>query len=324
MLEGISCQSAAYRAFHAAAVLGRDRCLRFRVVSVLLGLLLLTAVVLKTHQLATEPVLGTGLLESRWFLALAIQYELLLGFWLMSGLSTRGAWYAALATFAAFAMVAAWKVVAGDASCGCLGRVETAPWLALSIDISAIVALWFAARPLPRVQHAPSPADLQHTYGKWRDGSLVAGSRSEYAWLVGVWLTIAANFAFFAFRGAPSDMLPAIGQRIGELIVVEPERMLGQPFALGRYIDIGDRLLEGRWLVALYRAGCPDCASLLADWPEGTYERTAIICVPSGPRTATRTLEFVCWGTLSADIEWFVPIPLVIVVANNRVIDAWV
>jgi hypothetical protein len=54
-------------------------------------LVLLVAAVLKAHQLATEPVFGASLLESRWLLVAVVQYELFLAFWLLSGLFPRTA-----------------------------------------------------------------------------------------------------------------------------------------------------------------------------------------------------------------------------------------
>lgn len=51
----------------------------FRVVQICLALLLLTAAGLKTHQLATEPVLGGGLLVSRWFLVGVVEFGSSLG-----------------------------------------------------------------------------------------------------------------------------------------------------------------------------------------------------------------------------------------------------
>ena len=132
MVERIAYQLAVHRGFRAVAVLGQDRWLRVRVVSVLLGLLLFTSAVLKTHQLATEPVRGTGLLESRWFVTAVVEYELLLSFWLFWGLFRRTAWWVSVGTFAGFAVVAAAKAVSGEASCGCFGRLPTSPWLAVS------------------------------------------------------------------------------------------------------------------------------------------------------------------------------------------------
>lgn len=61
----------------------------YDVVRVLLGLLLLTATVLKGFELATEPVANTNLLTSRWFLIIEVEFEFLFGLWLPSGLQPR-------------------------------------------------------------------------------------------------------------------------------------------------------------------------------------------------------------------------------------------
>lgn len=59
----------------------------FRALQVCLGVLLLTATGLKTHQLATEPVLERGILDSRWFLIAVV--ELVLALWVVSTERTR-------------------------------------------------------------------------------------------------------------------------------------------------------------------------------------------------------------------------------------------
>ncbi len=55
----------------------------YDLVRIVLGLVRLAAAVLKGHQLATEPVAGTGLLDSRWFLIGVVEFELFFGLWLL-------------------------------------------------------------------------------------------------------------------------------------------------------------------------------------------------------------------------------------------------
>jgi len=55
------------------------------VLRVFIGIVILTSALLKTHELATIPSLGSGLLHSRWFLILVVELELLLGIWLGFG-----------------------------------------------------------------------------------------------------------------------------------------------------------------------------------------------------------------------------------------------
>lgn len=88
-------------------------------VRILLGLVLLTAAGLKGHQVATEPILETGLLNSRWFLIGVVEFELLFGLWLLVGLYPAATRLAAILCFARLAVVSLAKGLSGESSCGC-------------------------------------------------------------------------------------------------------------------------------------------------------------------------------------------------------------
>ena len=62
----------------------------------LLGILLLTAAVLKGWQLLTEPVANDSIWTNRNFLILTVEFELALAIWLLSGLFKKAAWLATL------------------------------------------------------------------------------------------------------------------------------------------------------------------------------------------------------------------------------------
>ena len=103
-----------------------------------LGLLLLVAAALKTHQLATQPTTDLSLLTSRLFLVFWVQVEIILGLWLCSGLVLRLGYVAAVACFTLFSIVTFWKAVHGETSCGCFGVVEVNPWYTLILDLLAL------------------------------------------------------------------------------------------------------------------------------------------------------------------------------------------
>ena len=160
----------------------------YDVVRILLGLVLLTAAGLKGHQLATEPAVGTGLLDSRWFLIGVVEFELLFGLTLLAGIFPKSTWIAALACFACFAGVSAVKAVLGDASCGCFGRVPVNPWHTFGLDLTAIVALlrW-------------QPPDAKPQYGTQGFASLrFCLVRVGTLFLVGkvVFVAVSASFPF--------------------------------------------------------------------------------------------------------------------------------
>ena len=113
----------------------------YDVVRIVLGIVLLSAAVLKGHQLATEPVAETSLFTSRWFLIGVVEFELFFGLWLLCGLYPRRTWAAALLCFGGFACVSLYKALSGEVTCGCFGTVPVNPWYAVVFDCAAIAAL---------------------------------------------------------------------------------------------------------------------------------------------------------------------------------------
>jgi len=298
----------------------------FRAVQLALGLLLLTAAGLKTHQLATEPVMATGVLESRWFLIAIVEFELLFGIWLLSGLYPRSTWVLAVVCFVTFSCYSLWKATSGAASCGCFGKVEVNPWHTFIFDVAAVgVLLLWRPRDLRRMR-ATHPSEGNAPDVAFTCTGNAIAFRKRNVGLIGVWLVVAVSVGAVAELGVRRDALVAIGQRVGDTIVVEPQHMVGQPFELGKHIDIGERLAHGRWLVVLYRVGCPDCESFMMGWPDmgpdtQAFPATAFVSVPPGSREAARSLPNVSWGTLRDDIQWFLATPMVVTLHNNRVLD---
>jgi hypothetical protein len=288
------------------------------IVPLVVAVILLTAAVFKTHQLTTEPLLRPGLLQSRWFLLAVIEYECLLAFWLISGLFPRTAWWASLGTFSLFAVVAVGKLVSGELSCGCFGRVPTSPWIALGIDVGAVLALAFhrcgphdgrrgvAPEAVRRLHKGVMPRPTPRTFAlAWAAAAFACGGM--------VWF------------GMLGESLANIGQRFGDVIVVEPDRMGGKSFDLAKYIDIGDELVEGRWLVLLYRPGCPECEALMrtlsrSGGSAARAESLAFVAVASVPLATNPDVSGIRWGRLDSRAEWGVVTPLVIEVAKNRVV----
>ena len=113
----------------------------FDVVRVILAVLLLIAAALKAYQLATEPVANDGIFSYRWSLIFQVEFEIVLGLWLLSGLHRRLAWFISIASFSLFSCVTLYKALSGEASCGCFGKVEVNPWYTLILDVVAVVAL---------------------------------------------------------------------------------------------------------------------------------------------------------------------------------------
>lgn len=122
------------------------------ILSGVLGLVLLAAVALKGHELATTELLENGLLSSRWFLVLVAEWEIFFALWLLGGFY-RGCpqathWVALLYFFVLF-VVAMDSVLKGRPSCPCFGKAIVPPWIAAAFDLTVLFLL--AAGPLPPV-----------------------------------------------------------------------------------------------------------------------------------------------------------------------------
>ena len=101
----------------------------------------LTASALKCWQLATEPIIGTSLLDSRWLLMATVEFEIFFGIWLLANIWAKPTWAAALACFGLFTCVSLCKALSGHASCGCFGRVPVNPWYTGTLDLAVMASL---------------------------------------------------------------------------------------------------------------------------------------------------------------------------------------
>ena len=100
-------------------VINPDRWMRVAacdLVRVLLALILLVAAGLKCHQVATSPVMGDGVCDSRWVLMATVEFELLFGLWLLGNLLPRLSHRALLLCFGCFASISLYKAITGAAS----------------------------------------------------------------------------------------------------------------------------------------------------------------------------------------------------------------
>ena len=275
--------------------------------------ILLTAAVLKSHQLATEPVLGTGLLESRWFLVLVIEYECFLAFWTISGLFPRVAWCVSLGTFSLFAGFAAGKVIAGEASCGCFGAVAVNPWWTLSLDISLLGAIVSLGSRSETRMHG-NDTFISTRFRCFMTIELVVGCA--------IAMVVASTGAFEAIASPDGVTLK------GRSVVLEPERWVGHRFPLLGQIDVEANLARGEWIVVLYHDSCQECRHLLSagSIAAGSWSAPRVpVVLVEVPPCATSSAVFAHWfgrakfGSLDANWTWFIPTPACIALRDGDV-----
>jgi hypothetical protein len=282
----------------------------YDVVRVLLGLLLLAAAGMKGYSLATGPVAEQDLLTSRWFLIIGVEVEFVLGVLLLIGLWKRPMWFAALLCFSLFTFLAAYKIYRGESSCGCFGRVSVDPRYILTLDILAILAL-AAFRPLPRAHH-------NHDWKK--------------IGLIGVFLLSLGIMSGWTMGTYKPTVVEANGDLIGQgsLIVLEPEKWIGKNLPLFDFIDIGDELKKGEWIVVFYHADCHTCQEAVPKYQRlarelagaNSKKRIAFVEMPPFARPSQNLMDSripASYGTLSATKEWFTTTPLAMTLAEGKV-----
>ncbi len=226
-----------------------------RIIPLILGLILLTAAVLKGYEIATVPVPSTQWFNSRWFLIGVVEFELFLGLWLLLSCFAQLARHVTLACFTAFACFSRYLAFSGAASCGCFGKVPMSPWVALASDLAALAALsiW--------IPGGEAPTNMSFRLRSW---ILVAS-----CCLVGV-------PGAFVMDSQTSRALAADGDLVGDagfvgdgnLVVLEPEKWVGKRFPLLRHIDAAAPLAEGEWIIVLYRHDCPKCQEAMVECRE--------------------------------------------------------
>jgi hypothetical protein len=173
-----------------------------------LGLLLITAALLKIHGLWFGTSLAGGLFASPRLQVATIEIEIIVGgLLLLSGRARRLAWGAALAWFAILALASLYMGLDGQADCGCLGAAaKVNPWWIFAVDIVAITALLFC-RPRatsPRAISGRLPAVLR----------VAAGAAAFVVLITGGFLlsTDDPESALARLRGDSVSIIPALSE----------------------------------------------------------------------------------------------------------------
>lgn len=282
----------------------------FRVVRRVLGVVLLIAAALKGYAVATEPIIGTGILGTRWFAIAVVNVEMFCGMWLLLSWLPVWTWRGAVALFSLFAVISVSKIIAGEASCGCFGRVPVSPWWTLGFDLVAMGALVWAW-PM-------GCTDLAS-----KDGTGARGYAMGMPAIAFLAIAVAANVLLSSYR--PS-FLAEDGVIVGDsgVVVLEPEKWVGKPFPLLKYIDIGDQLATGQWRVLLYHHDCPTCQEVVRSYlttGSDTHSRQrAIVEFPPFELMSVHMMAHgLLRGKISSERNWFFESPLELFLADGYV-----
>jgi hypothetical protein len=185
-------------------------------------LFLLVTAGLKLHGLVLDPLAGDSFLASPRLQIAAIEVEVLLGLWLLSGWQLRGARYVAIAFFGILAAASLWLGLAGQSSCGCFGRIEVNPWATFALDSAIFAALAFIPVTPPQALRTACEvsADLETLMGDPRRGTRPRFLTASALLLAcaAVMLALIAGTFFLAF----DNPVAALAHIRGEMIAIDP------------------------------------------------------------------------------------------------------
>lgn len=97
------------------------------------------------------------------------------------------------------------------------------------------------------------------------------------------------------------------------------------------YIDIGEQLKTGNWLVLFYHHGCPDCIKAISTYTQiaenfannENFTKVAFVEIPPYGRSSIENNMNYSVGKLLDAKEWFVSTPTVISLENSVVRNLW-
>jgi hypothetical protein len=299
----------------------------------ILGLLLLTAAVLKGHELLTVPIANRGFWSWRPFLIFQVEFELALALWLLSGIYQSLAWLAGLLCFALFCGVTLVESLTGATSCGCFGAVHVRPLTTLLVvDVPAVVML---GRYPPPATLGALVFLLHRLVSTRADGQgsvhqvvtqFAPAVRHPRRRIATAALTLAGLAAI-----TPVLALHEPPKVTATYEVLEPETWVGRELPILPHIDIADQLRSGAWITVFYHYDCPDCAKAIPAYEQMARDlagkqalpRIALIAVPPWGRGPVGENSPCTLGHLARTKEWFVTTPAVALLSDGHVVSAW-
>lgn len=286
-----------------------------RLVTIALGCILAIAAAFKLEQLLTEPDFKHPGSVPRIISIIVVEAEIAFSVWLLSGVWIRAARLCAMMCFGLFAVVAAAEGYSGWESCGCFGRLKLNPWIMVAFDLVAVAVLAFAksdaAQPLART----------------------ANRIMAYASVAGILMAATGLALIQANTGQTSDVLGTYNPG-GNLVVLEPDRWIGESFPLLKHIDIGEQLASGKWLVVLHHHDCSTCREAIPRYEQlarstarqATSPLVALVEMPpygSSDDQQVLSPSSCLLGKLTDQREWFATTPLVVTLEDGQVV-AWI
>ena len=211
------------------------------------GLLLLVAAGLKLDAVFSGDERAPG--DGSPAQLLSALLEISVAVWLLAAVQRKWARRAAMAVLVVFVAVAGWRLVRGEADCGCFGHVRVHPAWTLAFDLLALSAIWYFGR----WTSAPArPSDVTRRQ---------IGARSLVALLAGVAVPALTMAVIAELRASDPGGFAAVG----DAVLLVPRDWAGKPFPLLPELEPSEHdVSRGPWVVVLVNRGCHACDAYLA------------------------------------------------------------
>ncbi|MHC4717957.1 MAG: Ig-like domain-containing protein [Planctomycetota bacterium] len=237
----------------------------------------------------------------------AVQFEIVLGLLLVSGLYRRLAWLMAVCYLAVLTCVSSFRGAAGQGALPAIWGVSIPPWCQVGVWICLLGGMVLVRPPLR------------------------SGVRARRYWLryFGVLLGALAVGApcgiAMALHSPPptsvANLAGGDGDADSSIVILEPENWTGKALEILNHIDVGGRLTKGAWTVILYHHDCPNCRELLPEYEKqakamaaGSGGKFAFVEMPPYAGEGEDPVSAAggsLRGRLSAATNWFAATPVV-------------
>lgn len=213
---------------------------------------------------------------------------------------------AALGSFSAFAIYNVYQIYSREESCGCFGKLSIDPMYTFWFDVAAVLAL-----------------------GLWGPESSGPGIlSSRFAGVLAVY-AVAGTGAGLGMGGMLTSTIDKQGKLSGsgKYVILEPQLWVGNRLPLLSYIDIGDELAKGEWIVVFYRHDCHRCKAAMPRYRQDAEQmiknrsqaRFALVEMPPYGDLGMPT-EPCSRGKLSDGKRWSLEAPVELQMKNGRVL----
>jgi len=223
--------------------------------------------------------------------------EWVIAIWLLHRYRSELSCHVAIALFSIFLFIAGWKLVKGQADCGCFGSLKIPPAATVLLDFIVLVALAFFK-------------SVRRSF-RW------SSSRSMGRLLFGLTLPIAISLGETSYRHK-------------NVTVLDPMSWIGKPFPLMSSISNPEPLNIGEHLIVLYDHDCEHCwkhlITLASIEQDAIHHRTIWTLDIAEHVAKNQLVQISPFPELlfSKDRTYFATVPVDIYVTNGMVANVFI